>query len=225
MASPTLPLTRHPPFRAMPVVTRSARSSAMWIDQIRKHERGITYAAALALACRATELNAAEVTVTIEGVTDGDTDCGDWIVTARKKDDAPAQPSPQGGGEEMKLPQRMLWDTQWTKVVNHDRAYECWDKEEAIHHAVKLAEEYIRGNIERGEIPANLHNSTPEPREADVADVRDAGRYRYLQGAAWESPDKPCCYAVVDGKLGPIERGTLDEMIDAAIAARAGGKP
>jgi len=46
MASPTLPLTRHPPFRAMPVVTRSDRvrpdgrtemdawlSEWKWIDQ------------------------------------------------------------------------------------------------------------------------------------------------------------------------------------------------
>lgn len=66
-----------------------------------------------------------------------------------------AEPAAEGR-EAQPLPARMLWDSQWTNCVNHARAYEGWATEDAVSHAVTMAEDYIRGNIERGEIPAAL---------------------------------------------------------------------
>jgi hypothetical protein len=47
-----------------------------------------------------------------------------------------------------------LWDTQWTNCINHDNRYSGWDKEDAIAHAIKMTERYMRQNYEN-ENPAS----------------------------------------------------------------------
>jgi hypothetical protein len=42
-----------------------------------------------------------------------------------------------------------LWDTQWMNIVNHDRAFESYSKEDAVHLAVKMTEERLRKNNEQ----------------------------------------------------------------------------
>lgn len=39
-----------------------------------------------------------------------------------------------------------LADSQWMNIVNHDRAYENYDKEDAVHMAVKLTEARMAKN-------------------------------------------------------------------------------
>jgi hypothetical protein len=43
-----------------------------------------------------------------------------------------------------------LFDSQWVNVVNHDNCYRGWTKEDAVHHAVRMTEQYMRENIEKG---------------------------------------------------------------------------
>jgi hypothetical protein len=50
--------------------------------------------------------------------------------------------------EELKAHCGKLWDSQWTNVVNHDNCYAGWDKGEAINHAVKMVEDYMRENFD-----------------------------------------------------------------------------
>ncbi len=46
-----------------------------------------------------------------------------------------------------------LWDSQWVAVVNHERGYEGWKMEDAIHHAVKMTERLIAENLALGKLP------------------------------------------------------------------------
>jgi hypothetical protein len=46
-----------------------------------------------------------------------------------------------------------LWDTQWMNIVNHERCYADFTKEEAVAMAVKLTEEAIARNIADGKLP------------------------------------------------------------------------
>jgi hypothetical protein len=50
--------------------------------------------------------------------------------------------------EELEAHCRKLWDTQWMNVVNHDNCYRGWAVDEAVNHAVKMAEKYMRENFE-----------------------------------------------------------------------------
>lgn len=46
-----------------------------------------------------------------------------------------------------------LWDTQWMNIVNHDKCYRDWSKDDAIAHAVKMTEESIARNVADGKLP------------------------------------------------------------------------
>jgi hypothetical protein len=66
----------------------------------------------------------------------------------------PAQPAVQ---------EVRLWDTQWTNVVNHDNAYRGWDKQDAINHAVKMAEQYIAKNVLENKCPPAVQPAPAQP--------------------------------------------------------------
>jgi len=48
-----------------------------------------------------------------------------------------------------------LWDSQWTNVVNHDNGYAFWSTEDAVHHAVKMTEDYIAKNVAGSNLPTS----------------------------------------------------------------------
>jgi len=43
-----------------------------------------------------------------------------------------------------------LFDSQWVNVVNHDNCYRGWSKEDAVNHAVRMTEGYMKENITKG---------------------------------------------------------------------------
>lgn len=46
-----------------------------------------------------------------------------------------------------------LWDTQWMNIVNHERCYADFTKEDAVALAVKMTEEAIARNFADGKFP------------------------------------------------------------------------
>ena len=46
-----------------------------------------------------------------------------------------------------------LWDGQWMNIVNHAHCWEGFTKEEAVHAAVKMAEEKMAENMMLGKWP------------------------------------------------------------------------
>lgn len=56
-----------------------------------------------------------------------------------------AEQAKDGGEQDVRL-----FDSQWLNVVNHDHCYGVWSKEDAVSHAVKMTEQYMRENITKG---------------------------------------------------------------------------
>lgn len=78
-----------------------------------------------------------------------------------------------------------LWDSQWTNVVNHDNCYRGWDMEDAIAHAVKMAERLIAQNVATGNLPPispqpTIRRSELKLKEGDVVRWAD-GSYMTLE--------------------------------------------
>lgn len=57
---------------------------------------------------------------------------------------AAAPPPPAASAEPVAW--KPLTDAQWMNIVNHDHSWSTWDKEDAVHAAVRMVEVRLRAN-------------------------------------------------------------------------------
>lgn len=104
-----------------------------------------------------------------------------------------------------KVPRKgLLWDSQWSNIVNHDHSYENFSKEDAVHHAVKLTEERIAKNLAGQVAP-----------QATVCKRCDGEGITHT--GIWESPTTQCSKCDGTGIAEP--QATVEPLTDAMLAA------
>ena len=113
---------------------------------------------------------------------------------------------------------RSLTDVEWMNIVNFDRAYSSYDKEEAVNEAVKRTEAKLK------EL-----NAAPTPAEAPADVARDAARLDWLDernaphGLGWEIIQMPAGNVHIHTLFGDKAKfGSIRDAIDAAIERQGG---
>ena len=113
---------------------------------------------------------------------------------------------------------RSLTDVEWMNIVNFDRAYSSYDKEEAVNEAVKRTEAKLK------EL-----NAAPTPAEAPADVARDAARLDWLDernaphGLGWEIIQMPAGNVHIHTLTGDKAKfESIRDAIDAAIERQGG---
>ena len=111
-----------------------------------------------------------------------------------------------------------LYDGEWTNIVNHDRAYHGWSKDDAVAHAVKLTEtamaEKFAAYLEATRLESAAATTQPA-QPALSAEEREALErvFRMAANFAHEKPDNaiPKDIATVCAALRRVSRNDSRE--------------
>lgn len=136
-----------------------------------------------------------------------------------------------------------LWDSQWVNIVNHANCYADFDKEEAVHQAVKLTEAAIAKNFREAASVAPATASVA-PRHAEalklIATASPSERaFEYVRGIARAALRAPAAAVQAEPaetleqahtrvqsearRYGPLIRAALQLLVD--VDARFKNEP